>query len=378
MSSSGATPTSSARSYALTTKRARTSSFMPPPRSASSFLRKASVCRNRRVLGQGAFGLVCSRNNRAVKVQPKCKTDDVWCRTQNKKELEFFRRVAKHHPNYFMQLFGSETRGPFYVLTLEKMDGTYWNSKDENEPMRRTQSFFEKHPLAINSFFLQLFSGLNFMRARGYNHTDLHQGNIAYVNTKEKYMTVSPFFGDGTVAGIKQAGRGLEIPTFGRKWKIIDYGLVTKSSVSNVDERQLFLRFLMSWRRDIVQDSDDTPPDSADEYPQIDIDLARSLEPQRVAFIESFAPPSIMRVGINSMFPESDFGTAYELVFGTDEYFDLLLHQHSPAERRRWKYWLGRQESLVSVEELVFFYQARTKIDDVVVPRLIGKLLLPS
>jgi hypothetical protein len=213
------------------------------------------------------------------------------------------------------------------------MKGVYCDSRRfPNDPMKETRQFFDDHPLAVCSFLLQLFSGLNFMRSKGFNHTDLHVGNVAFVATKKKNVTVYPFYPEeGTVSSIRRAG-GMSVPTFGRLWKIIDFGLVTRGKSGLVDERPLFLRFLIAWKRRTSSEPASFPEDM-DEYPQLDIDLTRRTHPQRSAFIESFAPPSIMKVGLHVMFPENDFTTAYELFFGHDEYWEMVSSTMTNQEK---------------------------------------------
>lgn len=336
----------------------------------------ASVCKNQRILGKGAFGLVCSRKGKAIKVQLKCKTNQTWCKEQNHKELLFFKKVAAHHPSFFMQLHSVSTKNNFYILELEKMDGTFAQIHS-TDPMHETRRFFQSNPLHVCTFLLQMFSALNFMRAHGFNHTDLHQGNIAYVRCSEATMNVFPYFGEkGTVQSIRAINRGIEIPTFGRLWKIIDYGLVTKGNVNLVDERLLFIRFLITWRRahSFSFSSATRSPDFSDEFPQLDIEEARRIEPTKVSFVESLSPPGMMRVGGPEFMQENEFATAYELFFGTDAYLDILFPGMPKQEKKRWKRKFGIQESMVPLEDLVFYYQCKTKIEEVLVPRLLQRL----
>ena len=52
------------------------------------------------------------------------------------------------------------------------------------------------------------------MHTNGYVHSDFHTGNIGVVNTTEKYITI--FY--------------KQIPTYGRIYKMIDYGIILNES----------------------------------------------------------------------------------------------------------------------------------------------------
>lgn len=365
----------------LSTRR-RSSSILAKLATTSPRLEDASVCKNKRLLGKGAFGIVCSRKGKAVKVQLKCSSNNEWCKNQKKHELEFFKKVARFHENQFMQLYHTHNDGKFLIMELEKMDGTFANDSDASE----TKRFFESNPRHHISFLLQLFSGLNFMRARGYNHTDLHQGNVAYIKCKSsKLLSVFPYLDDGTVAAIKKSNKQLApIPSFGRIWKLIDYGLVTKSKQPNlllVDERELFIRFLYSWKnamssrnqRKITEDQEDQEDDEF-QRPQLNLEKARMLQPSKVQFVESLAPPSMMQIAGPIFMQENQFSVAYELLFGTEAYLDILIPDANEKERRKWKRILGSVEPMVSLEELVFYYQAKTSIETILIPRLLQRV----
>lgn len=94
---------------------------------------------------------------------------------------------------------------PVHVIALEKCDQTFEdliNDGEEELPAKEWAS----------AVFQILMTLAYYQRSFGFTHNDLHASNIMYVPTDRVYLTY------------KFSGKYYRVPTFGRMFKIIDFG----------------------------------------------------------------------------------------------------------------------------------------------------------
>ena len=107
--------------------------------------------------------------------------------------------TIKNIGNYQLKYYATLAKSPYCsrkIYTL--IDTSLDNLKD----------FHKFNHKQLYSMLIQLYYGLYLMQSNGYIHSDLHTGNIGIVNTTDKYITIL----------------NKKIPTYGRIYKIIDYG----------------------------------------------------------------------------------------------------------------------------------------------------------
>lgn len=94
---------------------------------------------------------------------------------------------------------------PVHVIALEKCDQTFEdliNCGDEELPAKEWAS----------AVFQILMTLAYYQKSFGFTHNDLHASNIMYVPTDRAYLTY------------KYGGKYYRVPTFGRMFKLIDFG----------------------------------------------------------------------------------------------------------------------------------------------------------
>lgn len=191
-------------------------------------------------LGHGMFGTVylVSHNNTkyAYKIEHIIKKDynnyKKNKKSHIKNELDFSTKFANNYPNQFIQLIDYDfikecKHKQKYIIKLTKKTfgkNTVSYFKDiakspycsrkiytlidtSFDNLKGTDKFTHKE---IYSILIQLYYGIYLMHTNGYIHSDFHIGNIGVVNTTEKYITIF----------------NKKIPTYGRIYKMIDYGLI--------------------------------------------------------------------------------------------------------------------------------------------------------
>ena len=195
-------------------------------------------------LGNGMFGTVylVSHNNikYAYKIEHIDKKEynnykkNKKCNIKN--ELDFSTKFANNYPNQFIQLIDfdfikkcnhkqtytikltKKTFGEKTVSHFKKIANSPYCSRKiytlidtSFDKLKDTDKFTHKE---IYSILIQLYYGIYLMHTNGYVHSDFHMGNIGVVNTTEKYITIF----------------NKQIPTYGRIYKMIDYGIILNES----------------------------------------------------------------------------------------------------------------------------------------------------
>lgn len=200
-------------------------------------------------LGNGMFGTVylVSHNNikYAYKIEHIDKKEynnykkNKKCNIKN--ELDFSTKFANNYPNQFIQLIDfdfikkcnhkqtysfqsysikltKKTFGEQSVSNFKKLANSPYCSRKiytlidtSFDKLKDTDKFNHKE---LYSLLIQLYYSIFLMHANGYVHGDLNMGNIGVVNTTEKYITIF----------------NKQIPTYGRIYKMIDYGIILNES----------------------------------------------------------------------------------------------------------------------------------------------------
>ena len=146
--------------------------------------------------------------------------------SNSKEEIDFSIKFANNYPNQFIKLID-------YDFIKDCKHKQKYTNKLTDKTLALHYKTFAKSPYCIRkiytlidtsldnlkdfhkfnhkqvySMLIQLYYGLYLMHTNGYVHGDLHNGNIGIVNTTENYITIL----------------NKKIPTYGRIYKIIDYG----------------------------------------------------------------------------------------------------------------------------------------------------------
>ena len=192
-------------------------------------------------LGNGMFGTVylVSHNNinYAYKIEHILSSEYKNYKNSNSNdEIEFSIKFANNYPNQFIQLkdydfikecihkqrysmkLTKKTFGKEIVSSFKKIAKSPYCCRKiytlVDTSLDKLKDFHKFNHNQLYSMLIQLYYGLYLMHSHGYIHSDLHPGNIGIVNTTETYITIL----------------NKKIPTYGRIYKIIDYGILLLES----------------------------------------------------------------------------------------------------------------------------------------------------
>jgi hypothetical protein len=191
-------------------------------------------------LGHGMFGTVylVSHNNikYAYKIEHILQKEYTNYKNNKdcdiKNEIDFSIKFANNYPNQFIQLkdydfikkckhkqrysmkltkktFGKETVSSFKNIAKSSYccRKIYTLVDTSLDKLKDFDKFNHKQ---LYSMLIQLYYSIYLMHNNGYVHSDFHIGNIGIVNTTEKYINIL----------------NKQIPTYGRIYKILDYGII--------------------------------------------------------------------------------------------------------------------------------------------------------
>ena len=94
---------------------------------------------------------------------------------------------------------------PVQIICLEKMDNTLDSLLEDEENELSTDEW-------KSCLFQVVISLLVYKKIFNFTHNDLHTNNIMYIKTEKKYLNY------------KYNGKLYKVPTFGKIFKIIDFG----------------------------------------------------------------------------------------------------------------------------------------------------------
>ena len=139
-------------------------------------------------IGKGREGVLFEHNEYVVKCIriPTARVDI-------KRELDFVRNVARHHPDKFMQLYGYrvviDRAGVIpkpNINNLPTATARYIKRRDKSpyvlQRVYSRHNIFDSRIALEQHQILELISGIEIMNTAGYYHRDIHLGNIALSN----------------------------------------------------------------------------------------------------------------------------------------------------------------------------------------------------
>ncbi len=179
-------------------------------------------------LGHGLFGTVYlvekNGKNYALKVEHILEKDvEKNLRSPLWREIDFFSNFASKHKDQFIQLIEHDI-----IKNCEHKQKQNKNVPNATKNLvkslsqsrycsRKIYTLIDDVIAAINPNLNEIYSiiaqavyAAYQMNKAGYVHMDLHLGNIGFVNTKDKFIKIF----------------GKDVPTFGRKVQLIDFGFV--------------------------------------------------------------------------------------------------------------------------------------------------------
>jgi len=182
-------------------------------------------------LGHGMVGtiyLVSHNNDRfAYKIEHILPSEYKNYKNSNsKEEIDFSINFANNYPNQFIKLidydfikdckhkqkYTNKLSDKYLALHYAILAKSSYCSRKIytliDTSLDNLKDFHKFNHKQLYSMLIQLYYGLYLMHSNGYIHGDLHNGNIGIVNTTDKYITIL----------------NKKIPTYGRIYKIIDYG----------------------------------------------------------------------------------------------------------------------------------------------------------
>ena len=117
----------------------------------------------------------------------------------NHKQTYSTKLTIKNSGKYVVEYYKKIAKSPYCSRKIYTLIDT---------SLDNLKNFHKFNHKQLYSMLIQLYYGIYLMHSNGYVHGDLHSGNIGIVNTTEKYITIL----------------NKKIPTYGRIYKIIDYG----------------------------------------------------------------------------------------------------------------------------------------------------------
>uniref|UniRef100_A0A6C0IUL8 Protein kinase domain-containing protein n=1 Tax=viral metagenome TaxID=1070528 RepID=A0A6C0IUL8_9ZZZZ len=213
-------------------------------------------------INSGAFGTVFlvkkNKKKYALKIEKILKTEakvpkgsPIW------NENDFCKKIANRYPTHFMKLYTYDiitdcTHKQKRVKYFDQLDKD--TQKDINRRQKSTVCVRRIYSLisgdlennavrmckhAIIMCVIQVLNAINIMHSNGYVHQDIHNGNIGYIETTKKYLLIG----------------GSRIPTYGKIYKLIDYGrtqsrkFMRKKEFENAKSRDMSIipRLLGQW-----------------------------------------------------------------------------------------------------------------------------------
>jgi hypothetical protein len=118
-------------------------------------------------------------------------------------EEEEWSDIDDDNTNEEPQIFGYIHNFPVQMICLEKCEGTF-DSLLEKDMMNDTQ--------IISALFQIIMTLIAYQKAYYFTHNDLHTNNIVFIPTNNKYIKY------------EYLGKIYKVPTYGRIFKIIDFG----------------------------------------------------------------------------------------------------------------------------------------------------------
>jgi serine/threonine protein kinase len=183
----------------------------------------------------------------ALKFEKIIDTDIIDINSRINREINFYNNFGNKYSLYFTKYYGCYYENKTMLFEHEKLDINI--NIDEYDDI--IKNYIEKHKKSniyiskvydlvdttldkiilkldqkkIYSMILQLTNIIKLLHKNNYIHGDFHSGNIGVIYTKDKYVNIN----------------GIDIPTYGYIYKVIDLSFVlNKTNIINVYEQNIF------------------------------------------------------------------------------------------------------------------------------------------